>query len=384
MEWSELGSRDIDGKAERPSERARASQWDSPTHWVAWNAYGAGPDEILWRGKPGSTLRYHQDIHGNVTALLDSSGNLVERYTYDAFGRPTILSPNNTPLANSGVGNRFMFQGRAYFPELGIYDYRHRFYDPYMGHFLQADPTGFDAGDMNLFRYCADDPVDRSDPTGLVASPTDILKPNLIITGQGDWAQLGSAFTNGDLQSMVRSYLGQLQSDVDSYVNKANEASQKAGGSATWSADYTNWLKDGKAFQNPRDVATTDFCTETGVFRKENGTVAGFNVNLHIDINWNNDRSGSFASAFRTDVFGPFDKTGEIEHARDGLRALARPYGGAPPAVAIANKEGASMVGQIMSAAEASKRMDASLAEWISRVRTQSWKDHDGNAQHSY
>src|SRR5438270_737981 len=30
------------------------------------------------------------------------------------------------------------------------------------------DPTGFDAGDMNLFRYCDDDPVDRSDPTGLV------------------------------------------------------------------------------------------------------------------------------------------------------------------------------------------------------------------------
>jgi hypothetical protein len=26
---------------------------------------------------------------------------------------------------------------------------------------------GFDAGDMNLFRYCGDDPVDRSDPMGL-------------------------------------------------------------------------------------------------------------------------------------------------------------------------------------------------------------------------
>jgi len=32
------------------------------------------------------------------------------------------------------------------------------------------DPTGFDAGDMNLFRYCDDDPVDRSDPTGLVST----------------------------------------------------------------------------------------------------------------------------------------------------------------------------------------------------------------------
>src|SRR5205085_617584 len=63
---------------------------------------------------------------------------------------------------------RFMFQGREWIPELGIYDYRHRFYHPSLGRFLQADPTGFDAGDMNLFRYCGDNPVDRSDPTGLV------------------------------------------------------------------------------------------------------------------------------------------------------------------------------------------------------------------------
>jgi hypothetical protein len=42
-------------------------------------------------------------------------------------------------------------------------------YDPLLGRFLQTDPTGFGAGDMNLFRYCGDDPVDRSDPMGLEA-----------------------------------------------------------------------------------------------------------------------------------------------------------------------------------------------------------------------
>jgi hypothetical protein len=42
-------------------------------------------------------------------------------------------------------------------------------YNPELGRFLQTDPTGFGAGDMNLFRYCGDDPVDGSDPTGLLA-----------------------------------------------------------------------------------------------------------------------------------------------------------------------------------------------------------------------
>lgn len=32
------------------------------------------------------------------------------------------------------------------------------------------DPKGFEAGDENLFRYCGDDPVDNTDPTGMMMS----------------------------------------------------------------------------------------------------------------------------------------------------------------------------------------------------------------------
>ena len=69
----------------------------------------------------------------------------------------------------AGMGNLRSERARAsqWIGELGIYDYRHRYYQPELGRFLQTDPTGFDAGDMNLFRYCGDDPVDGSDPTGL-------------------------------------------------------------------------------------------------------------------------------------------------------------------------------------------------------------------------
>jgi RHS repeat-associated protein len=159
-------------------------EWSDPTHLVAWNAYGPGPDEILWRYQAGAGhLRYHSDMHGNVTALLDYGGTVIEKYTYDAFGRPTVTNGDGTGTrGTSNYGNRFMFTGREYFPELGLYDYRHRFYDPWLGRFLQTDPTGFDAGDMNLFRYCADDPVDKSDPTG--------LQENSIGGWEGDGARI--------------------------------------------------------------------------------------------------------------------------------------------------------------------------------------------------
>ena len=155
-------------------------EWDEAGNCQAWNIYGSGPDEILWRYQAEvANLRYHHDVHGNVAFLLDWNGNVVEKYTYDAFGKPTITDWYGNPHVNAGnepqswYGNRFMFQGREYIPELAIYDYRHRYYDPGLGRFLQTDPSGFGAGDMNLFRYCDDDPVDHTDPTGLVEQDTN-------------------------------------------------------------------------------------------------------------------------------------------------------------------------------------------------------------------
>src|SRR5438874_1980797 len=42
------------------------------------------------------------------------------------------------------------------------------------GRFLQPDPKEFGAGDYNLYRYCHNDPVNKSDPFGLVP-PADGL-----------------------------------------------------------------------------------------------------------------------------------------------------------------------------------------------------------------
>jgi RHS repeat-associated protein len=148
------------------------AEWDGWTedYFQAWNVYGPGADEILLRheAKMGY-IRYHSDPNGNVKFLLDNDGAVVEKYTYDVFGRPKIMGAGGEERASCHYNNRFLFQGREYIDEIGVYDYRNRFYHPELGRFLQVDPTGFDAGDMNLFRYCGDDPIDGSDPTGLTA-----------------------------------------------------------------------------------------------------------------------------------------------------------------------------------------------------------------------
>jgi RHS repeat-associated protein len=109
---------------------------------------------------------------GNIMFLLQNISNVatgVEKYTYDAFGGPAITDWSGNPRTESNC-NRFMFTGREYLAKLGIYDYRNRAYHPGLGRFLQTDPIRFSGGDSNLFRYCENNPVRWSDPSGLATN----------------------------------------------------------------------------------------------------------------------------------------------------------------------------------------------------------------------
>jgi RHS repeat-associated protein len=141
----------------------------------AWNVYGRGIDEILMRsvyltGASGTqlyTLYYQDDHEGSVTHLTDQSGNIVEWYRYDAFGAPTFFNAASQQIGGTNWDNRFLFTGREYVLTFSIYEYRNRAYHPGLGRFMSEDPKGFDAGDNNFFRYCGNDPMDRTDPLGL-------------------------------------------------------------------------------------------------------------------------------------------------------------------------------------------------------------------------
>jgi RHS repeat-associated protein len=53
--------------------------------------------------------------------------------------------------------------------DLGLYYYKARMYSPTLGRFLQTDPIGT-KDDLNLYAYVKNNPVNFTDPTGLIAA----------------------------------------------------------------------------------------------------------------------------------------------------------------------------------------------------------------------
>jgi RHS repeat-associated protein len=346
----------------------RYSVWDD---WELIEEYGTTRAAAYLQGAHGvikslmNNVYYYQDSLGSTTHIANATGQLLESFRYDLYGTPNIAS---------AYGVTDLYAGERWIPELGLYDLRNRFMSPDLGRFLQADPIGFKGDGSNLYRYCGNDPVDRSDPTGLI----DFNQPNLTSFGQGDWMRAGSPFTNGEMLGKVKDYVASITNTVNNAVKNANAASRNV----KWSASFSNSLKSPEYFKNPRSIATTAWSAKSAIVMNA-GTVASFNVNLQININWNANQSAYFGSALRTDNMGW--KTGEIEHARDAARALTSSYGGARPAVDIANEQAASMVGRYMGEEWASSRMDFALSEWERRTMAQSQFDRDiSSMEHKY
>ncbi len=139
---------------------------------TATSAYVYGASGLIAATYNGQVYFYFQDASGSTSHLTDASGVLREWYRYDLQGAPMFYDANNNQLSASAFGARHLFTGQQWYPELGLYDLRNRFYSPDLGRFLQPDPIGFWGG-RNLYRYCRNNPVTRWDPFGLLP-PTDM------------------------------------------------------------------------------------------------------------------------------------------------------------------------------------------------------------------
>ncbi len=117
---------------------------------------------------------YHTNYLGSVVGLTDNSGNVLQTYAYDSFGKayPVTGSGTLTAIDSSTnlYGNTRLFTWREYDREASLYFNRARYYNPETGRFISRDPIG-QRDQINLYTYVKNSPLVYTDRMGLSSKP---------------------------------------------------------------------------------------------------------------------------------------------------------------------------------------------------------------------
>ena len=111
-------------------------------------------------------IYYLGDANFNVTTLVNTGGDALERYVYSPYGVLTIYDATWVNLrATSSYANAYTYTGRQLDTETGLFYYRARFYATHLGRFISRDPVGYGDG-PNFLRYARNCPTTVLDPNG--------------------------------------------------------------------------------------------------------------------------------------------------------------------------------------------------------------------------
>lgn len=105
------------------------------------------------------TYYAHSGAQYSVQAVTDAAGNVVERYSYDAYGERTVEGSGN---GRSSIGLTTAYTGRALDEETGLYYFRNRMYSGKDGRFVSRDPMGYVDGASLYGAYFVPSLVDPS------------------------------------------------------------------------------------------------------------------------------------------------------------------------------------------------------------------------------
>lgn len=130
--------------------------------YVVTNKYIRGINLIRAEETEGSNPKYYLfNGHGDVVQLTGTDGNISKTYEYDAFGNEKNPDENDN--------NVFRYCGEYFDKETGTIYLRARYYNPVIGRFISEDTylgNNSDPLSLNLYTYCANNPILYIDPSG--------------------------------------------------------------------------------------------------------------------------------------------------------------------------------------------------------------------------
>ncbi|MDR0498912.1 MAG: RHS repeat-associated core domain-containing protein, partial [Holophagales bacterium] len=147
---------------------------------------------------------YHQDRLGSTSYVTRENGAILAFANYDAWGKADVrlnfsmkagatTTDTNLDLNRGGIGFVVAYTGHEYDHTLGVYFAQNRVYDPNAKRFIQNDLFGGEITNqqsMNRYTYCLDNPMNYTDPLGL-------LEVKLQLPKSAGGAVINGHLTNG-------------------------------------------------------------------------------------------------------------------------------------------------------------------------------------------
>ena len=116
-----------------------------------------------------ATRYFHKDHLGSIAIITNEVGAVVERLSYDAWGKRRFADGSDDPAGSITSQTTRGFTGHEQLADVGLVHMNGRVYDPLIGRFGSADPMvedPFSTQGWNRYSYVGNNPVNFADPSG--------------------------------------------------------------------------------------------------------------------------------------------------------------------------------------------------------------------------
>ena len=190
--------------------------------------------------------------------MLDYNHEIRKTYRYDAFGA--------VRKETGDIPNRLTYTGQMYDGAACQYYLRARFYNPAIGRFMQEDTYRGDG--LNLYAYCANNPVKYYDPSGCwklcpdgKLEPTGTDEDKIRAYRDLDIDELRKVFKVTDPDKLLELFLADPEFIVDMpYV-----------GEGMRNANAQGWMRDSNYFFRELSKLHPEIFSDDNLLRIQNG-----------------------------------------------------------------------------------------------------------------
>ncbi len=185
---------------------------------------GYGPVASIVQNGKNPKMNYHfiRDHLGSTRMVLSKANKLLQRYDYGVNG---VIVKANRPKPNSPDFN-YLYTGQEFDKELGLYNYRARWYKPEWQRFLSIDPV---RTLVSPYIYVDNNPVNAVDPTGAISFLPVLgiafnrYRKSLPLIGKTLYKQ------SKVLSKATGAYLKRNRGKIDDYLGRKNKPFEALG-----------------------------------------------------------------------------------------------------------------------------------------------------------